>query len=104
MQELSLEELLKKTGNIYEAVVVMSKRARQITDEQKQFLEAEMDVVTDVNARDNEDFDEVEIDREALNRDYIKLPKPSRLAMMEMANDEIDYTYRELEEGDLKAS
>ncbi len=104
MQELSLEELLKKTGNIYEAVVVMSKRARQITDEQKKLLEAEMDVVTDVNARDNEDFDEVEIDREALNREYIKLPKPSKVAMMEMARDEIEYMYRELEEGDSRAT
>lgn len=99
MDELSLEELLHKTGNIYEAVVIMSKRARQITDEQKKILEEEMDVVTDVNARDNEDFDEVEIDREALNREYIKLPKPSRVAMTEMAKNEIEHSYRELEAG-----
>lgn len=104
MEELSLEELLKKTGNIYESVVVMSRRARQITDEQKKILEEEMDIVTDVNARDNEDFDEVEIDREALNREYIKLPKPSRVAMNEMAKNEIEYTFRELEENNTPES
>ncbi len=98
MDELSLEEKLQKDGNIYEAVVVMAKRARQITDEQKKQIEAETDIVIEMGNRESEDFDEVEIDREALNREHIKMPKPTAAAIQEMIDTDIDYKYRELEE------
>lgn len=98
MDELSLEEKLQKDGNIYEAVVVMAKRARQITDEQKKQIEEETDIVIEMGNRESEDFDEVEIDREALNREHIKMPKPTAAAIQEMIDSEIEYKYRELEQ------
>ncbi len=41
MKSFSFEDFVKKTGNIYEAVVIMSKRARQITDEQRILIDRE---------------------------------------------------------------
>lgn len=98
MGQISLEELLNKTGNIYEAVVVLSKRARQVTDIQKRKIENEMDVVPIMDNRDSEDFDEVEIDREALARDYVKYPKATRVALQEMEDGDIEYYYRDTDE------
>ena len=92
MTEISMEDLLKENRNIYEIVVAVSRRARQINDEQRLQIEMEMDVTPVVENRDNEDFDEVEIDREALMREHRKYPKPSRIAIEEMMGEKIQYS------------
>jgi DNA-directed RNA polymerase omega subunit len=94
MSDISLEELSKKTENIYAAVVVMSKRARQVTDEQKIIIDSEKEVVPYVENKENEDFDEVEIDREALLRNHRKFPKPVRVAIEEMQEDKFSWEYQ----------
>jgi len=93
MTNLSLEDLLKTSDNIYEAVSVMTKRARQINDEQKIKIEMERDVNPVIENRDNEDFEDVEIDREALMREYEKIPKPTTLAIEEMFDGHIHFEY-----------
>ena len=98
MVEISLENLQKNTESIYEAVVAMSKRARQINDEQRIAMELEMDTSPVGDIRDSEEFGDVEIDREALKREYTKYPKPTRAAMIEMVNGEIEFSYRETKE------
>ena len=85
MKELSVEDLAAKTGNIYESVVVMARRARQVTDEQKSIIDRDREVVPAVETKENEDFDEVEIDHEALMKNHVKFPKPARVAIEEMA-------------------
>lgn len=91
MKELSTDELSQKTGNIYEAVVVMAQRARQVTDEQKAVIDRDRETVAPVEPKENEDFDEVEIDREALGRSYHKFPKPVQVAIDEMAQSQIHW-------------
>jgi len=98
MSQPSLEELTAHAANVYEAVVMMSKRARQINDEQKIILDMEKDVDSVADVKDNEDFDDVEIDREALMREHIKLPKPTRLAMQEVIEEKLNYRYDEPED------
>jgi DNA-directed RNA polymerase subunit K/omega len=91
MSDISLEDLSQKTSNIYAAVVVMSKRARQVTDEQKTIIDSEKEVVPYVENKENEDFGEVEIDREALMRNHRKFPKPVRVAIEEMIKSKISW-------------
>jgi len=86
MKELSTDELSQRTGNIYEAVVVMAKRARQVTDEQKALIDKDRETLAPVEPKENEDFDEVEIDHEALLKNHTKFPKPARVAIEEMAD------------------
>ena len=93
MSNISIMDLTKKSKNIYETVVVMCKRARQINDEQRLHIEMERDVVPGVENRDNEDFDEVEIDREALLKEHTKYPKPSVVAIDEMIDGKIEYRF-----------
>ena len=102
MADLSSEELMKDTSSIYEAVVVMCRRARQVNDEQKLLIDMQRDSEPVSENKDNEDFDDVEIDREALMRDHIKLPKPSRVAMEEMAQGKINFKYLSTEDGESK--
>ena len=98
--DLSIEELANKTGNIYESVAIMFRRARQITDEQKMQIEREMDIPPPAENRENEDFDDVEIDREALMREHTKYPKPTRVAIEEMIEDKISFEYVRPNEGE----
>jgi DNA-directed RNA polymerase subunit K/omega len=97
MKKISIENLLEETNNIYESVVIMAKRARQINNEQKLEIDMNMDTPTVLDNKENEDYDDVEIDREALLREYKKFPKPSRVAIQEMAEKRITFNYKETE-------
>ena len=98
MTNVSVEDLLKESSNIYEAVAIIARRSRQINDMQKRQIDSERENLPVVDIRDSEDFEDVEIDREALNRDYIKMPKPTRLAMEEMRENKINWRYKNEEE------
>lgn len=93
MANVTLDDLMKTNPNIYESVVVMSKRARQINDRQKTIIEKERDLQPQTETRDTEEFEDVEIDREALLREYTKFPKPSRVAIDEMVESKVHWEY-----------
>ena len=98
MAKVSVEDLLKESTNIYEAVAIIAKRSRQINDIQKRQIDSERESMPVVDIRDSEDFEDVEIDREALNREYIKMPKPTRLALEEMRENKVSWRYKTDEE------
>ncbi len=95
MADVSVEDFKDKAGSVYEALTVMCKRARQINDEQKMQIMEEMDALVIPDTRESEDFDDVEIDREALERDHKTYPKPSSLAIAEMARGDMEYYFIE---------
>jgi len=103
MAEFSYEELIRKTGNIYEVVSVLSQRARQVNDEQKRAIESEKEYIPASDIRDAEDFDEVEIDREALNRDRTKYPKATTVALDDVVEGKVEFRYIEPEDGPAKS-
>jgi DNA-directed RNA polymerase omega subunit len=98
MSDFSIEDVTNQAGSIYEAVVVLSRRARQINDEQKKQIESEMDITPVQENRESEDFDDLEIDREALLREHKKYPKPTNLSIDEMLENKISYHYDAPEE------
>ncbi|MFH1943456.1 MAG: DNA-directed RNA polymerase subunit omega [bacterium] len=104
MAGIPLVDLMKKTDSLYEAVVIMCRRARQINDEQKLQIEMEMEAIPLVENRDSEDFGDVEIDREALLRDHKTYPKPSIVAMEEMQAGKIEFKYDSPSEEEGEAS
>ncbi|HDQ44999.1 MAG TPA: DNA-directed RNA polymerase subunit omega [bacterium] len=95
MDKIALEDLLKETDNLYETVVAMSKRARQVNDEQKKIIDKERENLPVPETRESEDLDDVEIDREALAREYTKYPKPTFVAMNEMKEKQILWDFPE---------
>lgn len=77
------------TGNIYEAISIISKRATQINSEIKKELLEKLDEF----ATYNDSLDEVFENKEQIevSKFYEKLPKPHSLAVQEWLDDKIYY-------------
>lgn len=76
-----------RTGNIYEAIVVMGKRANQISVEMKEELTAKLQEF----ASSTDNLEEIFENREQIeiSKFYEKMPKPVAMAIDEMLADEI---------------
>lgn len=84
-----LRDLDGKTGNIYESIAIISKRANQISGEIKEELTnklAEFASTTDNLEEIFENREQIEI-----SRFYERLPKPSLIAIQEFFDDKIYY-------------
>lgn len=79
--------LCEETGNIYESVVIIGKRANQISADIKQELSKKLSEFA--STQDN--LDEVFENREQIeiSRFYEKLPKPSLIAIQEFEEGKI---------------
>jgi DNA-directed RNA polymerase subunit K/omega len=77
----------KNTGNIYESVVIISKRSNQISVEMKHDLDKKLQEF----ASYNDNLEEVFENREQIeiSRYYEKLPKPTLIASKEFEDNEI---------------
>jgi len=82
-----LTEFVKPTGNLYESVVILSKRANQIGLEIKQELNGKLSEFAP--ATDN--LEEIFENREQIEiaKYYEQLPKPTLLAIHEFNNGQI---------------
>ena len=83
----NLRDLWEPTGNIYESVAIIAKRANQISVEIKQDLSKKLSEF----ASYNDSLDEVFENREQIeiSRFYEKLPKPTLLATQEFLDGNI---------------
>ena len=84
-----LIELAKPTGNIYESITVISKRANQIAAEMKSDLEKKLQEFATLN----DNLEEVSENREQIeiSRYYEKLPKPVLIATQEYIEGKVMY-------------
>lgn len=85
----NLPELDAATGNIYESIVVISKRANQISSEVKQELTkklADFSTTTDSLEETFENREQIEI-----SKYYERMPKPTLVATEEFLEGQIYY-------------
>lgn len=84
-----LRDLDKTTDNIYESIVVMSKRANQISNNIKEELGQKLSEFTS----SNDNLEEVFENREQIeiSKHYEKMPKPSLIAVQEFLEGKIYY-------------
>lgn len=84
-----MQDFRDKTGNVYESIAIMGKRANQISVEIKEELKKKLDEFS--SSSDN--LEEVFENREQIeiSRYYERLPKPTLLAAQEFADDEVYY-------------
>lgn len=82
-------DLCEDTGNIYESVAIIAKRANQISVD----LKTELSKKLQEFASNNDNLDEVFENREQIeiSRYYEKLPKPSLIATQEFREGKIYY-------------
>ena len=83
------ESIGNKTGNVYESVMIMAKRANQISKEIKEDLSKKL--VEFTSYTDN--LEEVFENREQIeiSKYYERLPKPSSIAAKEFTENKIYY-------------
>lgn len=94
-----MHEFLKQTGNIYEAIIVASKRARQIHDDMKIQLTNQLEELKALNATpEPEDDMEVVVvnpDQLKISLEFEKSPKATELAIDEVRKKKVPYHYKE---------
>lgn len=85
----NLDKLTKDTGNIYETVIVVSRRANQISVEMKQELNKKLEEF----ASFTDNLEEVFENREQIeiSKYYERLPKPTLIALEELEEGKIFY-------------
>lgn len=95
-----VRKLDDKTGNVYETIAIISKRANQIQSEVREELTgklAEFATHTDNLEEIFENREQIEI-----SKFYEKLPKPSDIAIQELIEDKI-YFRNPAKDGEIKA-
>ncbi len=82
-------ELSADTGNIYETVCIIAKRANQISMEMKHDLEKKLQEFASIS----DNLEEVSENREQIeiSRYYEKLPKPTLIAAQEYVEHKIHF-------------
>ncbi len=92
------DQFYKGTGNIYETVAILSKRANQISTELKEELGKKISEFS--SSSDN--LEEIFENREQIElaKFYEKLPKPTLIAVHEFLNEQIYYRNPHKENGE----
>lgn len=81
------DKIEEKVGSIYEAIVIMGKRAEQINAEIRTELHGKLDEFAVHNATLEEVFENRE--QIEISKHYEKLPKPTSIAIKEWMDDSI---------------
>jgi DNA-directed RNA polymerase subunit K/omega len=82
-----LRDLDRSTNNLYESIVIMSKRANQISNNIKEELHQKLSEF----ASSNDNLEEVFENREQIeiSKHYERLPKPTLVAVQEFLEDKV---------------
>ncbi|UEG53133.1 DNA-directed RNA polymerase subunit omega [Mucilaginibacter daejeonensis] len=82
-----LRDLDRSTNNLYESIVIMSKRANQISNNIKEELHQKLSEF----ASANDNLEEVFENREQIeiSKHYERLPKPTLVAVQEFLEDKV---------------
>ena len=92
IQPVNLREVEKNTANIYEAVIVAARRARQINDEDK--LEFNTILSTIIPSIEDEFEERSNPDQERISVEFEKRDKSQLRALNELIDGKIEYRYR----------
>lgn len=93
IKTLKLKDIESKTANIYEAVVVISKRARQINNEINDQIKSQLG-----NIEVDEESGDQNIDRESIISEFDRKAKPTSIAIKELFDDNLDFEYDDKEQ------
>lgn len=90
----NLDEIYENTGNLYQSIVIVAKRANQISTE----LKSELHFKLEDMRRITDEIDEITESREQieLSKKYEKLAHPTLIATQEFLDGKLEF--RELEE------
>jgi DNA-directed RNA polymerase subunit K/omega len=93
LETQNMLEIGKKTGNAYESIYVIARRANQIGREMKEELHSKLEDF----ASHTDSLEEIHENREQIeiSKFYEKLPHPTIIATKEFLNNELSYRMEE---------
>lgn len=95
IKTLDIEKLNKDTGNQYELISIMSKRARQVAANEKLELDEKLKYFEGFDDDDDFTFNE---EQESISKEFEKLPHATQRSIDEMRRGEVYFRYPETEE------
>ena len=100
IRPIEIEEMSNKAENIYEAIVVMSKRARQINEEMKIEFNQRIEMLQSkiFEPEDESDQPQTNPDQILIAREFEQRQKPPEVAIGELESDKLTFRYKEEEQ------
>ncbi len=100
VKPLNLKDLEEKVENLYEAIVVLSKRSQQINEEVKIEFNQRLELITSkIMSEEPEDPESLEPttnpDQINISREFEKRAKPTEQAIQNLLNHELEFRYKE---------
>ncbi len=96
VKTLNVENYQQATGNLYEAIVIMSKRARQISAREKMELDEKLKYFEGFEEEEEFQFNE---EQEAISKEYEIRAHATQRSIQEMADDEVYYRKPDQQDG-----
>lgn len=102
IKPVDMERFYQSAGNIYEAIIITSKRARQVHDEMKIELNQRLETIkqlTQVTTDSEEDLENVGVnpDQLKISLEFEGRPKPTDVALDEITGGKLEFRYKEAE-------
>ncbi len=93
-----VKALAEQSGNIYQSLVIISKRSRQLASELKEELHAKLEEF----ASNTENLEEIHENKEQIeiSRFYERLPNPPLIALHEYIEGKLEVKQKEIKEKD----
>lgn len=100
IKPVNLKDLEEKVENIYESIVVLSKRAQQVNEELKiEFNQQLETILTKLSSIEPDESEPMEVqpnpDQLLIARDFEKRPKPTSVAIDELLSDKLLVRYKD---------
>ncbi len=99
VRPLDIIKLESKADNIYEAIVGMSERARQINEELKIEFNQRVEMLPPKSIEEETEPDQpvANPDQILIARDFEMRPKPTEMALEDVMTDKLTFRYKESE-------
>jgi DNA-directed RNA polymerase subunit K/omega len=97
IKPMDLEQFSSIAESVHEAIVVASKRARQVNEEMKIEFNQRVEMFTTKTETETEETD-INPDQLKVSLEFEKRPKPTEIALDELMSGETEWRYKEREE------
>lgn len=102
IKPMDLEVFRTEGMNVHEAIVVASKRARQINEDMKVEFNQRVELITTKTETEGEEND-INPDQLKISLEFEQRPKPTDVALDELMEKKLEWRYKEKEEIEVKA-
>ncbi len=98
LKPISLDYFYRRGKNVHEAIVVASRRARQVNEEVKIEFNQRIEMLVPKSEVETEGEIDVNPDQLRISMEFEKRAKPTDVSLRELMDDAIEWRYKEIPE------